>query len=220
MKKIAVIPAHNEEQRVATVVQGALKFADKVIVVDDGSTDKTAQAAKDAGATTLTHLINLGKGATLKTGTIAAIKLGADIIIHLDADGQHDPSEIQSVSTPVIEGSSDISLGVRATPQYKRMPFVLRLGNSFFKRLSNIFFSVRVDDPLSGFRVFRKEAYQHIEWESSGYTVEMEILYRANRNGLKISEVPIKTVYLDRYKGTTVFDGFDILWKMIIWRLS
>ena len=90
----AIIPAYNEENRVADVVTNAKRYVDKVIVVDDGSSDKTYDAAKSAGAVTLKHIVNLGKGAALKTGCDYAITQGADMLIVLDADTQHDPEEI------------------------------------------------------------------------------------------------------------------------------
>ena len=113
MRIAAVIPAWNEATRIGPVIRGVRSFADLVIVIDDGSEDKTADVAKKAGAITLRHSLNRGQGAALRTGTEAALRLGADIVVHVDADGQHDPSMIQTLSDPIVRGEADVVFGSR-----------------------------------------------------------------------------------------------------------
>src|SRR5512141_570914 len=108
MRVVAVIPAYNEEPRIGQTVRAVLPLVDTVVVVDDGSSDATADRAKEAGAVGVCHSLNRGQGAGLRTGTEAAFQLGAEIVVHVDADGQHDPSFIPSLVAPIADGRADI----------------------------------------------------------------------------------------------------------------
>lgn len=215
MKIAAIIPAYNEEKHIEEVISNVKKYVDDVIVVDDGSQDKTSEKAKKANLV-LRHIVNLGKGVALKTGMIAALKKKADIIITIDADGQHSPGDIPGL-IKALDGN-DVVLGVRK--ESEKVPFVKKIGNRGLNFLFRILFGLKVSDTQSGFRVFTLGACRKLTWNSQGYAVETEILTKIKKHNLKFVEVPISTVYLDNYKGTSIFDGLRIGLKMILWKLK
>lgn len=216
MEDYIIIPAYNEEQNVPNVVRGALKYSSHVIVVDDGSSDKTSENARLAGAIVLQHPINLGKGNALKTGSDFAVRHGAERIVFIDADMQHDPDDIPKALKMLEE--YEIILGYREYD--KNMPFIYRLGNFGIQMIFRILYGINLKDTQSGFKAFNTRIYDNIRWLSSGYSVESEIAARVARNRIKYKQFRIKTRYHDNYKGTTVFDGFkiakDMLWFRII----
>jgi len=212
-KIIAVIPAHNEEKYIFDVVKETKKYADQVIVVDDASCDKTSMLAKKAGAMVLRHVVNLGLGGTLKTGCDAAILLNAKIIVTLDGDGQHDPSELPKITARLVSGEVEAVFGER--PFSKNMPFVKKMGNHFFHLFSKNIFGIKVRDTQTGYRAFTAEAYKKIRWESADYAVASEMLINAEKHKLNYVPQEIKTIYHEDQKGTTILDGLKIANKMI-----
>lgn len=214
MKITVIIPAYNEEKNIGRVISEAKKYVDDVIVIDDGSKDKTFERAQEANLI-LRHVVNLGKGVALKTGVIAALKRKADIIVMIDADGQHSPSDIPKLIK--VLGRDDVVLGVRK--ESGKIPFIKKMGNRGLNLLFRMLFGLRVSDTQSGFRVFTSEACRKLTWNSQGYAVETEILTKIKKHNLRFIEVPISTVYLDNYKGTSIFDGLRIGLKMILWKL-
>jgi glycosyltransferase involved in cell wall biosynthesis len=216
----AIIPAYNEGKNIAKVVKATKKLIDKdvisrFVVVDDGSKDDTSSVAEEAGADVLRHVINLGKGAALKTGCEYAYKRGCELFVLMDGDCQHDPEKIPILLKKLKE--NDIVFTYRRFN--KNMPFVLKMGNLFITRFINLLYKVKVYDPLSGFRAFTRESYKKISWNSSDYSVESEIIANAGKNNLKYAQVPISTVYLDRYKGTTFLHGIKIVLDMVSWKI-
>jgi glycosyltransferase involved in cell wall biosynthesis len=218
MKIIAVVPALNEEKNIGKVVKETKKYVHEVIVVDDGSSDNTRKVAEDNGALVVKHLVNMGLGFSLMTGSEAAVERGADIIVTIDADGQHDPAEIPKIIGELVKYDLDIVIASR--PTSKEMPLVKKMGNTFLYLTSKALFNVDVKDTQSGFRAFTAEALEKLRWTSSRYPVASEIVKNIGKNNLKYKEVPIKTVYHDVYKGTTIIDGLKIFLNMILWRLK
>ncbi|MBW2989722.1 glycosyltransferase family 2 protein [Candidatus Woesearchaeota archaeon] len=212
----AVIPAYNEGISIKGIVSETRKYIKNIILVDDGSKDDTAKEAESQGIKVLKHIINLGKGAALKTGCDYAIEKGADRIIVLDADAQHEPSEIPRFLEELND--ADVVLGCRELGQ--AMPFILRLGNIMINRITKILYSLDLHDTQCGYRAFTAEAYRQIRWRSSSYSMESEMIANIGKKGLKYREIGIKTIYNDRYKGTTVIDGIKVVFNMIWWRLS
>lgn len=210
-KVFVVIPAFEEEPVVRTSINNIIKQGYKnVIVVDDGSVDKTFEEIKKVpNVIALRHTINRGKGAASKTGAYAAIKLGADIIVMNDADGQHQPEEIDSLVDKIKEGN-DVVLGSR-TLKKEGIPFIRMLAvytTSFFMYvLSGIY----VTDPLSGFRAFTKDAFLKIDTQTDRFEYEMETVKEIARNKLKFAEVPITIEYTDYSEGKTNPEKFTIL---------
>ncbi|MDP3698707.1 MAG: glycosyltransferase family 2 protein [Nanoarchaeota archaeon] len=212
---VIIIPAYNEGKTIFEVITKTQKFAQNIIVVDDGSQDNTAMEAAKAGAVVLRHKVNLGKGAALKTGCDYAVQQGAQNIITMDADGQHDPKEIPLFIAALEE--HDIAFGSRKTP--KSMPGVFKFGNKAITKTLQLLYGVTVEDSQCGYRSFRSHAYQNIRWEATDYYVETEMAIRTGKKKMKYITVPIETIYADKYKGTTVLDGVTIVAKMMGWKL-
>ncbi len=212
---IAVIPAHNEQAAIEQVVLESRKHVGTVVVVDDGSTDATPFLAKNAGALVLRHKVNLGKGAALKTGCDYAYLEGAEHIIVLDGDGQHQPEEIPRFLHQLKE--SDVVFGHRSGQM--EMPFVLRFGNWFINTTLKKIHNVSIKDSQCGYRAFTRDAYKRIRWNAADYFMETEMIIRTGRNKLRYGQAKIKTIYTDKYKGTTVLDGAKIVFGLCTWRL-
>jgi glycosyltransferase involved in cell wall biosynthesis len=211
-----VIPAHNESKRVGSVIEKAKKYVKNVIVVDDGSKDDTEYVASRKGAIVLRHVINMQKGAAVKTGCDYALKKGAEKIVLVDADGQHNPNEIPKFLEALEE--ADIVFGYRR--MNRNMPFVFRRGNWFLNRLVAGLFGIRLKDTQCGYRAFTANAYKKIRWRALDYSMESEMIANVGKNHLRYKEIPIETLYLDRYKGTTIIDGIKIALNLIKWRFG
>jgi glycosyltransferase involved in cell wall biosynthesis len=214
MKCCVIIPGYNEEKHIQNVIKDVQKITNNIIVVDDGSSDNTAQLAQELGVIVLQHSVNLGKGAALKTGCDYAYKKGAQNIIVLDADGQHDPQEIPHFLTALE--NHDIVFGKRRTS--KSMPAVFRLGNQGISQILKILYGLKVEDSQCGYRAFTANAYRKMRWTVTDYFMETEMIVKAGKHKLKHTQVSIETIYADKYKGTTVVDGMKIVLKMVGWR--
>ncbi len=212
-----IIPAYNEGKRIEKVIQCALKQSKNVIVVDDGSRDRTGELAVRCGAKVIRHAVNLGKGGALKTGCDFAIEKKAKVIVVLDADGQHDPADIPRFIEQIRKGNK-IVFGYREG--LDNMPGILRLGNLFINIVTSILYGIRLRDTQSGYRAFTADAYKKIRWEASDYSMESEMIANLGKRKMKYTEIPIPTIYHDSYKGTTVMDGVKIVFNMIMWRLT
>lgn len=221
MKTCVVIPAYNEGTNIIGVLEKTKNLADKIIVVDDGSDQKKMAEVNFKNISDkiicLRHRINLGKGAALKTGCEAAIKLGAEVIILMDADGQHKPEDIPHFVDKLEKEKLDIVFGSRQIG--RDMPLMMMLGNKFLSIAASLLFGIYISDTQSGFRAFKTTIYPKIQWNSPRYSVETEIIVNTGKYRLKFGEIEIQTIYHDKYKGTTVFDGLRILINMLIWRI-
>lgn len=216
MKIIAVMPAYNEERNIADVIKKTKNYVDEVIVVDDGSVDDTIKEAKNADLV-LEHMINMGKGLALKTGIEAAIKRRGNIIITIDSDNQHNPEDIPKMINIIKNEDMDIVIGSRSFN--RNMPLSYKIGNIFLYNTFKFLFKVNIVDTQCGFRAFKSNIYKKIRWMASSYSVETEMLVKVGKNRLKYKELPIQTIYEDRYKGTTIFDGIKIFLNMLLWKI-
>ena len=191
------IPAFNEEQAIARVVLEAQKFADKVVVCDDGSSDCTAEIAERLGADVVRHGRNSGYGASLKTLFMRARELQADVFITLDADGQHEPNEIPRVVKPIVEGSADVVIGSRFMGEQgtASMPFYRRLGAKLITKLVNGSSKNGVTDAQSGFRAYGRQALKCLNVSEVGMGASVEIVLKASKHDLRIVEVPSSCKY-------------------------
>ncbi len=217
MKTFVVIPAFNDTKMLDGVINTCLEYVDHVVIVDDGSRQPVVTSlAPRPNLTVLRHAVNLGKGASLKTGAEWVVGQAAELIVFLDADGQHDPSEIPHLVQPIQVNRADVVFGVRSFQ--KHMPAVARLGNTFLTFALSAMFRIRVSDTQSGYRAIRASIYPQIAWRSPRYAVETEMVVNTGKHHLRYVEVPISTIYLDRYKGTTIFDGLRIFINMLAWR--
>ena len=216
--KIAVIPFFNEERTIGKVVSETRRYVDKVLAVDDGSYDHGYLQAERAGAIVLRQPINMGKGFTLQTGCDRALSLGADVIVLIDGDGQHDPADIPRLVGLLKKGGLDLVFGSRSLD--RNMPATKKIGNWLISKSAKALFGVDVKDTQSGFKVISAGAYEKLRWESRNYAVESEIIMMAGRTHLKYGEAVIKTIYTDKFRGTTIIDGLKIILNMLWWRVS
>ncbi len=189
----ALIPAHNEVETIAKVVSGTSPFAKRIVVVDDGSTDGTGQAALAAGAELVQHESRQGKGAAIKTGLAAILGGEATHVLFLDGDGQHDPADIARLYDAAAAGAS-IVIGSRFADR-AAIPRKRYVANAIGSRILSLFAGTRLEDTQSGFRIIRADKLQGIRLESDGFAVETEILLRVLRRDPKIRHVPIKAIY-------------------------
>jgi len=210
-----VVPACNEEQHISLVLSDIKKYTNNIILVDDGSKDNTVKLAENLGVIVLKHMFNLGKGAALKTGCDFALKKKANKIIVIDSDGQHKPENIPDF-LKALE-TNDIVFSYRT--QRDVMPLVLRFGNWVINTVSYLLFGLKLKDTQCGYRGFTSNAYKIVKWEAVDYFMESEMVAKAGRAKLKYVQIPIDTIYSNKYKGTTVLDGMRIVLNMFIWRL-
>jgi len=187
-KVIAIIPAFNEEKRVGETIKKTRKYVDKVIVIDDDSTDKTTEVSKKAGAEVIRYEKNKGKGYATKLGLNKAILLKPKIIILLDADGQHDPKYIPYFIEKIENGANYV-YGKRS---FKNYPINRKIGNLGLIILTNLFCPTKIRDIECGYRAFTFEVAKKLNLKSERYELEMDFAYEAWKNKLKIAYVEVK----------------------------
>lgn len=213
-----VVPAYNEEVYLDRVLTKIRHYTPNIIVVSDGSTDKTLSIAQRYTPHVLEHVVNLGKGAALRTGSEYAFsKQKATAVFFLDSDDQHDPAELALFEAALNEGH-DIVFGVRGLT--KDMPIIKRIGNVFISVLIFLLFGRYFSDVLSGYKAFTKKAFDVIRWDTADYAVELEIVVRVARSTLKQKRVIIKTIYHDHDRGMTLLDAWHFVTLLINWRVS
>ena len=206
-----IIPAYNEERFIGSVVLKTLQHADTVIVVDDGSSDATAEIAEAAGAIVVRHGYNRGKGVALNTGFRKAREFKPDVVVTIDADGQHVPGELAAVIMPVIEGRADIVIGSRYLEQTSDVPHHRVWGHRAFNAISTGVSGVSVSDSQSGFRAFSPRALRMLSFNSNSFSVESEMQLLAREHRLLVSEVPITIHYHDKPKRPVLNHGMTVL---------
>ena len=193
MKLIILIPAYNEEKTIGEVIKNATENfpsidSQEIIVVNDGSTDKTAETAKENGAIVYSFTQNKGLAKAIAFGFSKALERNADILIILDADNQYDPKEIPLLLDPIVKGKADIVLGDRQVKKLSHMPLQKRIGNRMVSRILSSLIGFKISDAQTGFRAFNREALTKLHLFSS-YTYTQETLIQANYKNLKILEV-------------------------------
>jgi len=219
MKVAAVIPAYNEELAIGSVVLRTRKYVDKVIVVDDGSKDNTAEIAEMAGAEVIRLGKNHGKAYALKKGIERAKDLGYQVVVTLDGDGQHNPDEIPAVIEPVLKGEADLVIGSRfLNNSNRRIPKYRVLGQKVLNLATNLGSEVKVTDSQSGFRAFNGKILEILtnEFESEGYNIESDmIMYLSGK--CRIKEVPISVKYEvpNKHKKNPFAHGVEVLMNIL-----
>jgi glycosyltransferase involved in cell wall biosynthesis len=211
MSGIVVIPAFNEERNLAGVLSRlrATPHAASVVVVDDGSADRTEDVARAQGAIVLRHLTNLGYAHALQTGLTFALRAGADYCITLDADGQHDPAHIDRlVARAKDPDRPHIVIGSRFLEAPYRAPLGRRLGMQLFSQLTRLGGGRRLYDTTSGFKLMSRPAMQALVNLSTGDLHSEMIIYSLLR-GLRVAEVPISVA--EREHGQSMYDLFSSL---------
>lgn len=226
-KILIIVPAFNEAIAIGPVIDQIKGQGFKnIIVIDDGSLDNTSKIAQSKGAIILNHKINRGKGAATQTGFEAAKIMGADFVVTIDADGQHNPAEIKSLLTPLLNDETDVTLGSRFKSNQK-IPLTRRAANFVGNVLTFLFYGIYVSDSQSGFRGYNKKGLQSINTTFDRYEFESEIIDQINRNKLRYKEVPITVSYSDYSKNKwkdlehmqvsqTLMNGFNMFIRMLI----
>ncbi len=210
------IPAYNEEVAIGSVVVKALKYADEIVVVDDGSTDDTAEVAELAGAHVIRHSRKLGKGMAIRTLWLYAREQCPDVLVLLDGDYQHQPQDIPRFAAPIHEGQADVMLGVRSG-KTSGMPMYRRVG----KRILDYTTATglkngMLTDSQCGYRAFSAKALAVLEPEDSGFGIESQMLMEAQEDGLKILAVDIDARYdVDGSTYSAGRHGFGVLGSIV-----
>lgn len=210
-RTIALIPAHNEERFIGSLVLSARQYVDLVIVVDDGSSDRTAEIATMAGATVVQHQINQGKAAAVNTGFTYARQLNPSAVVMLDGDGQHSAREIPQVLEPVLQGEADIVVGSRFLHVKSDIPAYRQIGQHALTLATNVASGVRVSDSQSGYRAFSARALETLSFGQSGFSVESEMQFQAREHQLRVVEVPISVIYAEPAKRNPFTHGMQVL---------
>jgi glycosyltransferase involved in cell wall biosynthesis len=217
MKITAILPAFNEEVSIGSMVLHTKQHADHVIVIDDGSKDRTSEFARLAGAEVIRHPRNLGKGKALKTGFDHVSKNGCKIIITMDSDGQHDPEDIKKLVAPILTGEADIVNGSRyMSGTDKNTPFYRRIGQNILDGATNLNSGLHITDTQSGFRAFAKHTLPAFSFKSNGLAIESEMLMDAANAGFRIKEVDIGVRYdVDCSSENPIKHGLKVLANII-----
>jgi len=213
----AILPAFNEEVSIGSMVLHAKQHADHVLVIDDGSKDRTSEMAKLAGAEVIRHPKNMGKGVALRTGFEHAGKNGCKVIITMDCDGQHDLDDIQKLVLPILNGEADIVNGSRyMNGTGKNTPFYRRIGQNILDSATNFNCGLHVTDTQSGFRAFARHTLPAFSFKSNGLAIESEMLMDAANAGLWIKEVSIGVRYdVDCSSENPIKHGLKVLANVI-----
>lgn len=219
---LVLIPAYNEERNIATTlarVRQVLPGAD-LLVVNDGSRDKTVQQAEAAGAIVVSHSFNMGYGVTIQTGYKFAWERGYDFLVQLDGDGQHDPACIMDLLTPVIANDTDFALGSRFLNLNSYRPsFSRRLGILFFRKLVSVLIGREITDPTSGFQAFNRDVIRFFTRDifPCDYP-DADMLVTLNLAGFRIREVPVRM--FANAEGKSMHSGLKPLYYMFKMCLS
>ena len=216
-----VVPAFNEEKTVSQIIEGIAERGYNVILVNDGSRDKTLKLAIESKRKypnqifVVSHVINRGLGAALKTGMVVALNKGAEYIVTFDADGQHEIADIPKVCKPLQDGEADVVIGARP---FEDMPISKSFANYIMNALTLIFYGRNVKDSQSGLRAFTAHAADVINIVSRGYGVSSDFIKEISDKKLRLAEVTITTIYTPetQNKGTDAIVGLKILTKMVI----
>jgi glycosyltransferase involved in cell wall biosynthesis len=213
----AILPAYNEEISIGSVVLHARQHVDNVVVVDDGSKDRTAEVAELAGAEVIRHPRNMGKGAALKTGFNYAGRNGTTVIVTMDSDGQHDPEDIPKLMAPIIKGEADIVNGSRYIyGNGKNTPLYRRIGQNVLDNFTNFNCGLHITDTQSGFRAFARHTLPVFRFESRGLEIESEMLVDAAKAGLTIKEVEVGVRYdVDCSSENSLSHGLKVMSRML-----
>ena len=193
---VAILPAYNEAVRIGPVVKLCLEFVEKVVVVDDGSKDETAEAAEAAGAVVVRHPENHGKGAAIRTAFETFAKETLPWLVLLDSDGQHDPSDIPNLYECARLDSYDLVVGNRMRDT-RKMPFIRITTNRFMSWLISRIAGQQIPDTQCGFRLFSRRLLGSLDWRptTSHFDLESEILFQIAGEGHRIGSCPVKTIY-------------------------
>ncbi len=219
-KTFIVIPCYNEEKVIGDVIRDIKKEGWKnIVVVDDGSFDKTSDKAKEEKAYVLRHILNRGKGAAVKTGLEFVKSQNADVVVTIDGDGQNNPKEIKKLVKKIEEGF-DVVMGTRFEKKKNKIPLFNRLANKFANFFIFFVYGLMVSDSQSGFRAYNKRALELLNLKMDRYEFDSEVIREIARNKLKYAEVPIDVFYTEYSKSKTqkqnLINGLKTMARIIL----
>ncbi len=214
-KVVVILPVHNEERYIGSMVLKLKRYPLEVVVVDDGSSDETAALAELAGARMVRLPHNLGKGSALNAGFALARELDCDVAIMLDGDGQHRPEDLPAVIAPVVEGRADLVIGSRYMRKTSQVPLERRMGHWLINHATGFSSGQYASDSQSGYRAFSRHAVECCDFRSSGFSVESEMQFMAHAHNLRLVEVPITIEYHEKAKRSAVSQGMSVLHGII-----
>ena len=194
MRIAVIMPAYNEEKYLPDLINEVKKYVEDIIVVDDGSYDNTFSIAKSCGVEVLRHEVNRGKGAACRTGLDFALSKNYDYVILMDADGQHSPDDLPKFLKEIEKREYDLIIGKRNL-NTNEMPFIRYMTNRLTSLVTSLLSHQKVEDSQSGYRAVKMSSYKKIELKANKYDIESEMIIKMGRLGLKIKEIPVKTIY-------------------------
>jgi len=214
---VAVIPAYNEQISLGSVILLARQYVDTVIVVDDGSKDRTSEVARSAGAKLIKLDENMGKAYALLLGLRAAREHNCKAVVMFDADGQHLTRDIPRIAAPVLNGDADLVIGSRFMEKKGKIPIYRQAGQKTLNLFTNMGSQVNISDSQSGFRALSRKALDNLDFRSDGYNVESDMIAHFAATGLVIKEVPIDVRYEvpHKHKKNPVTHGMGVLASLI-----
>ena len=196
MKITVGIPAYNEEENIAKIISQLKDITSSIIVCDDHSTDNTNKIAKSLGVDVVTHSKNMGYGSAIKSIFAKAKEIDSDVLVTMDADGQHRIEDLKKILEPVLSGTVDICIGSRFLEKnVENVPSYRKVGIKVLTKLTNVSLKESITDSQSGFRAYAKKAISEIIPTESGMAISNEILLKASNLNLRIGEVPIVVLY-------------------------
>ena len=208
MRTVAVIPAYNEADTVGPVIDETREYVDRVVVVDDGSSDGTADIARDHGAAVVEHVFNTGVGGAVRTGYQYAIQHGFDRVVQIDADGQHDPTKIPEL-LDVADGHDMVIASRYLNESYQDYSATRNVGIQFFTRLVNRLGDIEITDVTSGFRVYRVSMLEAILHRGDKHWAIEQTLEAAKR-GYRITEVSTEMPTREEGESQFTIDTFAL----------
>lgn len=216
-----VVPAYQEAESIGDVARALHARGYRVIVVDDGSTDATSDAALAAGAKTLSHPINRGQGAAIQTGIDFAVRSGAEYVVTFDADGQHDPDDVERLLRALRDTGKDIALGSRFLGRAENITLARRLLLRAATLFTNLTTGVRLTDAHNGLRAMTAATAARIEIRQDGMAHASEIIHQIRGEGLEWVEVPVTVRYTEysKAKGQSAFGSISVLYNLLTGRL-
>ncbi|MBM15534.1 MAG: glycosyl transferase [Nitrospina sp.] len=195
MKITVGIPAFNEEKNIASIIIGLKKITDSIIVCNDGSEDSTGDIARELGAIVINHKKNLGYGAGIKSIFLKAKEIQSDLLVTIDADGQHDVRDVTKILKPIQEDKAEIVIGSRFLEEVENIPEYRKFGIKLITKVTNLSLNQSLTDSQSGFRAYSKKVLEKLVISDKGMGISTEILIKANNINFRIGEVPIKVSY-------------------------
>lgn len=215
---VVAIPAYNEDRFIGSLVLKLRSNGKQVLVVDDGSSDATAEVARAAGALVVRHSVNRGKTAAVGTIFEEARQMGAQVLVLLDGDSQHDPAEVDALAEPILRGEADMVVGSRFAGVRSDIPRWRMAGQHALTMATNVGSGLHLTDTESGYRAFSRRALEEMRFKGQGFALEPMTQFQAKQRGWKVIEVPIRVHYKEPMKRNPVWHGMgqlDAIFRLV-----